>query len=355
MTYTKPAKCDGCGGECNNELQCICCGNIDKDFIKLIFPEKNIETCYIKIYNKLLDGTITKKDEEILLYYLKHDMIQENSFADALIIIDKIQYKKLNISYEVFKEIFCFSIKKFMKNIVGNKIKNYNPRCTIFNLNEEISGGAIENISVLIDEEDFKNFYYNGNINILITMYHEVQHIIQNTNIKLGIFNEDLLLQLKEQIIRKYEFKTYKTNTYYENNYNNISYEVDARIKSVQYVINFLSYFNLSLNDSYLEYLKNTYIGNYDLVNRTVIINGEKTQSTINDVFDKIIINMPEYLELYPQLKLEYINDNGVIRRKTKEELIASADAISDNKDFKNEDLNYILKLIDTKQKTTNH
>ena len=51
----------------------------------------------MKIYNNLLDGNITKKEEEIFLYFLKHDMIQENNFADALIIVDKLQSKKIKI------------------------------------------------------------------------------------------------------------------------------------------------------------------------------------------------------------------------------------------------------------------
>ena len=51
----------------------------------------------------------------------------------------------------------------------------------------------------------------------------------------------------------------------------------------------------------------------------------------VDEIFDEIIISNPKYLEKYPQLNIEYINEDGNIRKRTKEELLNILDKYSDD------------------------
>ena len=42
---------------------------------------------------------------------------------------------------------------------------------------------------------------------------------------------------------------------------------------------------------------------------------------TLDDVFETVLNLEPKYLDIYPQLKFQYINENGRVRKLTKEEL----------------------------------
>lgn len=357
MKFLKQHKCSECSGydaEFNEDFKCGFCGTYDKkqkqQILDLIKPETNIEKYYINIYIKLLDGTITESEEKIFLKFFELNMIEEKNFNDVHIILDRMLDQKINISFELFKEIFKFSIIKGLREINNGTIEIFNPRCEITKLDENTRGccecNNINNIVVAIDEEVIKIFYETGKVDTLITMYHEMQHVIQHINIKIGVFTENLLIQIKENLINEYEQKKYNTETYYNNNYENISYEADARYRAVTYIINLLSKFNLKLSESKLNDLDKNYIGTPDLKNRKIIVNGEEKLSAVDEIFETIVRDNPEWLELYPQLKIEYINDNGVVRRKNAQELSMDIDDILNNHDeYADEKIEYISKL----------
>ena len=63
----------------------------------------------------------------------------------------------------------------------------------------------------------------------------------------------------------------------------------------------------------------------------------------MEDIFDFIVIEHPEYLDLYPQLRIEYIKDGKIVRRKTRDELI---DTLLDSQN--KEEKEYVKKLLRT-------
>lgn len=327
MEYTKLPKCNGCGStEFDNQNTCLYCGEKNgtiKDVFELIKPLDNLDEYYEKeIYEKLINNEkLNEKNDNIFRNLLKNCMILDDKLPDEIILMN-IMLNRKQISYETFEWLLKISIEKEMKRINGKKIDGYSPMCHILEL-KDINGFAFEQIYVTINKDVCASFYEKGDINSFITIYHELRHIIQNTAIKMGFFSSDLPMMIKDNLIRKEEMKKYKTDNYYYDNYYDISFEIDARKYSLLYVINFLNYFGYKISDSILESLKKEFIHDYNC-ERRVKINAKEEYKDVNDVFDLLIRSHAEYLDLYPQLKLEYVKDGQIVRRKTRNELVDS-------------------------------
>ena len=129
-----------------------------------------------------------------------------------------------------------------------------------------------------------------------------------------------------------YEFKTFKTDYYYKRNYFDISYEIDAHHVGIDaakhFLYNVCGYNNL---DDYFEILRKTWPESKNTLKRVVIKDGKEIYKTVDEIFHEIIISNPKYLEKYPQLNIEYINEDGNIRKRTKEELLNILDRYSDD------------------------
>lgn len=69
-------------------------------------------------------------------------------------------------------------------------------------------------------------------------------------------------------------------------------------------------------------------------------INGK--EDDINTLFDYYIKEHPEFLKTYPQLNIEYIVDNGTVRRKNSSELFDTMMLHKDNSAIRD----YLTKII---------
>ena len=108
---------------------------------------------------------------------------------------------------------------------------------------------------------------------------------------------------------------------YYQNNYDYVKTEKDANLFAYQSVKFSLKRLDLTLSENKLKSLEEE--NNLQLEQKENNIrkyNGEEVD--FYDLFDKTIISNPEWLEKYPQLNIEYLLDNGMVRRKTKEEFV---------------------------------
>lgn len=352
MEYIRLPKCSGCGStEFDNQNTCLYCGEKNetiKDVFELIKPLDNLDEYYEKeIYEKLINNEkLNEKNDNIFRNLLKNCMILDDKLPDGIILMNIMKNRK-QISYETFEWLLKISIEKEMKRINGKKIDGYSPMCHILEL-KDANGFAFEQIYVTINKDVCASFYEKGDLNSFIIIYHELRHIMQNIAIKIGFFSSDLPMMIKDNLIRKEEVKKYKTDNYYSDNYYNISFEIDARKYSLLYVINFLNYFGYKVSDSIFEPLKKEFIHDYS-DERRVMINGKEEYKDVNDVFDLLISRHCEYLDLYPQLKLEYIKDGQIVRRKTRDELIDSL-LLSENEEEKA----YLKKLLKSSKPNLN-
>lgn len=116
----------------------------------------------------------------------------------------------------------------------------------------------------------------------------------------------------KDYILRNY------LNDYYDNNYYLSSEEIEAHIEGYQTALSYADFLGLTISD---EIKKEE---SYKIENLKKIITNlnRKYQGnyvSIDDLIQKIL--SPEMLKEYPQLQLEYVIENGYIRRKTLEEV----------------------------------
>ena len=172
----------------------------------------------------------------------------------------------------------------------------------------------------LLDTQ-INNLYYNGSNSVLGDIFHELGH-----EFIFGLMEDNSLTELplvldfiKEHIICRDNAK------YYQENYQFVSFELYADLFMFR---EFTSY----LKEIGCEYLVNF---NYEkeiperLQNKNRTINGEVT--TIDIEFEKEIKNRPELLEEFPKLKLLYIVENGLVRCKTKDELLSDNNKMLDS------------------------
>lgn len=71
----------------------------------------------------------------------------------------------------------------------------------------------------------------------------------------------------------------------------------------------------------------------------------------INFLFDYYIKNQSEFLEKYPQLTIEYLVSDGIVRRKTNDELLETIQQYSNQPII----VSYINKILSSKLELNNN
>ena len=315
-------RCELCGGEYEDGV-CMYCGNktpnkITEKLQNLIKPFSKINQFYENIRKKMYMGIKLESNEDKAFHILlENKMIIDDALDDARI-VSYIMYGNKIISYETFQELMLRAAEKNMRQLNNNRIKNYKPVAYISN-SKECDGYAAEYLSVAFNKLIIKELY-KGFIYPLCVYYHEIHHIAQKLAIKLGYINNGIVDMIKDIVIRDYEVKKYKTDNYYKDNYYNITYEKDAYKAGIDFSYNFLKIIGFKNLENYFNSLKNKW-PNEDNFNRIIRNGEEKATMTLDDVFETVLNLEPKYLDIYPQLKFQYINENGRVRKLTKEEL----------------------------------
>lgn len=298
--------------------------------INEILEKNNIEE---KLYKRLDDINQRLANNEVLNqeddFFLRTCLINNIKPKDGLNDVSIFRNiflsdKEKQVSYETFKEIIKLFIKDSIKAINGNRISNCNPVCFIYDFketsNENSTGLAYKHFFVKINEKIVKDIYNESSIFSFIIIFHELMHIQQEIEIKSNYFNEDILFFIKDDILRKLSAK--EGFDYYSENYQVITSEKDAEIKGIMCTINFLEQtLGLKLKEDVLVDLEK-YI-NSELQSKSNTIRQVKdVNQDINSLFDYYIRSNPQFLETYPQLNIEYIIEEGIVRRKTNDELL---------------------------------
>lgn len=341
--------CKNCGGNFNDNI-CNFCGSKDNDLEqelikleiilnKILYEFYNVNKDNIKI-NKLFNLLYTLNDsQECVNDFLRKFNYQENfqEFTKELMVklndqnasfseielntietviyqknknfnmnyihhyfIQRALHGKQNVSFECFKEI----IKQFAESI----LKTYynSPECILKEFEKQekhgknfiISGKNKARkvwINVLEIEEMYKNQYYS----LLITLLHESIHGVQFKNIFSGKQEADplVILEIKDRILSE------SIKGYYEENYERLSFEIEADYHAYVLVSKYL---NINLMTDELQNKFN------NILNGKRKFNGNELD--IDDIFNKYIYDHPEILKGNPQLQLLYkIEQNKVV------------------------------------------
>lgn len=324
MEHTRVPKCPHCGGRGYNDGKCMWCGvknDVLDEIMGLIKPFKTVDEYYETVILKNIKNNIILSEEEdkILYLLLKYDMVNESSLEDGRIIINILNKNKI-ISYDTFEFLIIRSTQYAMKEINNGRIKPYFPNVYISEL-DGAGGNTYSYECITFDKKGIEDLY-KGSIDTLSIYFHELRHVKQEIEISLGAFSNDIIDMIKDKVIKDYEFEKYGTKRYYDINYFNISFEVDAHHNGIDMVKALLNKYKFDYLVSYAEVLRNAWPVNSNRLERMVENNGVMVTKTLDEVFDGVIVDAPHYLEKYPQLAIEYIKEDNEVRKRTKEELV---------------------------------
>lgn len=159
--------------------------------------------------------------------------------------------------------------------------------------------------AIWINEDLLKKYIENGNMQLFITMFHEMRHAVQNKNMENGDIDYLTYNFIKEQILRKYD------SDFYDFNYNKMFIEEDARQYGIIDALLFLKETDILLYEDlkkYYEELKkelNTSNINQDSNKENPFRTREKIN--ISKYLGRMIKNNPAILNEYNGiLKIEY-------------------------------------------------
>lgn len=107
---------------------------------------------------------------------------------------------------------------------------------------------------------------------------------------------------------------------YYDENYLLNSMENEAFLESINSAIEYSKFLEVPIGEKQLEeYNDRMKIHSNRLLN--LYRKKDDKYVDLTELFESVLVKHPELLIQYPQLKLEYINENDIIRRKTLNEI----------------------------------
>ena len=273
---------------------------------------------------KIPIGLLPYAQAMFLSRFLRNDL-------DDYPIINNILLRNKIMSYDTFESFIKVFIKKTMNFFIKQLDENNNVTIGINVFVEDLigfRGKTFKHYWFKFDSQTIKDLY-DGDLNGLVTLFHETFHGIADIWIKSGIVDPHTMKIIKEIIIRETESKyNDDKDFYYKTNYKHIAGEIYAQQSAVNMVEFLLKNFNLNPPEGFIEKQRNRFDLDFSNDNRDVFIDGEKKVMSVDEIFSEVIVDHPELLEEYSQLNLEYIKDGDKVRKKTKKELKDTLDTL---------------------------
>lgn len=292
---------------------------IEISSIKQLLSEYEYDKVMLETYkSSLLKMTNNEPLEELELQSIEIQILKNDSNLNLEPVfsyfIHEAIMRRPKISFETFEIL--------IQNFVENKMKTYypNPKCIIQTSNdmsikqkERQTVGQASYNKVWLSLEEVKAMYYEGSTALLNSMYHELAHTMQYKQAFAGFnLNVYIIKEIKEHIL------TQLLEGYYEENYDYISYELEAEYYGLLNAMLYLKEIGFTVDtkrhDKDLELLKTR------MNEEKRYYNGE--ESTVDVLFEEIIYRHPELLDRHPQLKYLYKVEGTKVYPKSEEELI---------------------------------
>lgn len=262
----------------------------------------------------------------------------------------KMQYeskdiKNSRISLVEFSLIFRYATEQIMLFLIQD-IANKNEKisCKFENLPLKNRGTCAytKNGYIITINIDVIKKIYEGNILELLTVFHELNHLLIECEILKGTINFELSRCLKERILHflgQEELKKCKKITrynkyfskgfisYYYDNYKYNSEEKIVNIMAINEFLTFINYFNIKITSleqkkiqKMLHQNKLEYKNYLRDVRKNITFNSNFVD--FDEIFNITIKNYPEWLE-FEILQMEYyLNEDDEVVKRSKVELM---------------------------------
>lgn len=309
--------------------------------VKLIDKFYNSKSCYNSVfmniyqlvkskifYNEIEERNILEafKNKNSNLYYERNEKFDLNnivglrnksinSFLKGEIIDFSLALTLLKANIQGNIELGLYSTKAVIQSIVVNYLFSIgiSVNGVFFFNNDKIGATTDFNNNIIYINNKLVNDFCNNKkslldrIEIFISVFHEITHIVQNNNIKNGIFDENYYTNLKESIIFSQD------DGFYDNNYDKLVLEIDANVSSYKKTVKFFEKidesFALKIQKEIMILYKNILKECNSCDN--IIIAGNNLKLNMDDIFSIIIKNNPLILKDYSILELEYNFDGS--------------------------------------------
>ena len=255
---------------------------------------------------------ISASEYELVNFLLLNGNLKNYKVNWCNFLIKALANKKFHIEYEDLEKLLIM----YSEELLNEKYQIDNAKCIIENFPKKEQHGKARKNKMHIDKDLVNKLYQNFNgdnmFKVFNAIFHEATHVSQYfRRIKNNISFYDLILT-KDYILRNY------LNDYYDNNYYLSSEEIEAHIEGYQTALSYADFLGLTISDE----IKKEESYKIENLKRIITNLNRKYQGNyvlIDDLIQKIL--SPEMLKEYPQLQLEYVIENGYIRRKTLEEV----------------------------------
>lgn len=293
---------------------------------------------------------------EVVLNSIEFKQIKQN--------ILQIEKDNSKLSYYEFKENLSCFISLIMKTYLANADLNRDDYSFVIDkLPFSTFGLYSESDNKIIINERVVKQIYSGKVNLMQIIFHELTHFKIAIDKKVGYVNEWVVRCIKEEIIsnvclsNELNRSIIENESYFEGAFCNPSYEFTseetiADIQGNKYLLLFLEYIGINLKPSVLNKIKisleknlndyNNHKTKFRLMNLII-----PTSFSFDTIFDSIILNSPELLIKYPQLKFEYYISDGSVLKKSKDMLCEDLMNVKDDNDME-----YIKFLLQTKTRS---
>lgn len=235
------------------------------------------------------------------------------------------------ILYNEFKEVLTNFIEEIMRYyLIKMDFADYrgkDPKVKIVDFNGNTNGDYHYNM-IRLDETIPWNIF-KGNILVFFDICHELIHFKYDTDLNAGVINKNIVRAAKETLIR-HEAETtapiFKYD-YYSDNYKFDSEEKLANMEGVDLFREIIKYMNITLNKE--DDLKLLNISTNNRLQYHNYLRDFRSNIRFNnffwdfeEAFDFLIRQNSGWYNRFPQLQIEYYQDEeGKVRKRTTEEL----------------------------------
>ena len=273
---------------------------------------KLLEEQFQGIIQKINVGSkLLQEDYDFLYFFLINNQFKDKmKLGVTNVLIKGIVNKECNFDISSLEEIVKTFVEEGIKNVIGLKYTH----CKIVEYNDKRTCGSALYGNIYVNKAQIRHLA-DGKITYLLrTIFHEMIHVRQYQRRKDAYISTYDMILLKDNILSDANRK------YYDDNYYLLSIENQSFLNQGKETLDYIDNLGISPSKEELDDMNKDYERHRKFYGVTTRLWDDKPYD-LEFLFDNYVFNNPGVLKQYPQLSLEYIIEENVVRRKNKKEI----------------------------------
>ena len=279
---------------------------VDVNYTKLL--EEHIQFIRKKINS---ENKLTQEDYDFLCFFLINNQFKgDMKLGVSNLLIKGIAKKECSFDINSLKEIVKIFVEEAIKNVIGLKYTH----CKIVEYDNKRTCGSALYGNVFVSKDQINHLGEGKTTYLLRVIFHEMIHVRQFQRRKDRCISINDMLLLKDNILSDVSRK------FYDDNYYLLSIENQAYMNEGKETLSYMDKLGITPSKEELDDMDKDYEYHKNFCGATIRI-WKDVPCELDTLFDKSIYNSPSILNQYPQLSLEYIIDENIVRRKNRKEI----------------------------------